>query len=320
LASALERFGALILQKYTWEGKDREPYMWQQASTASLNVLQVAVPYVEKQYDTASEADIARFWRCVVDITHGIVSAHGFQTQQLSNARIVADEAFDIASFNRLKTLILPSLGASAIPDAVRRNFALALFHSSFIYPPQRLDLPSNSIEKAPLQEFYRIRPGRTFDPPPTLRPNMAYTLIDTLFELAESPESDASKPCPRTLLACSISPYLLLRCAISLKGYIADQPLRGLMPQPMPARKVLLHLLLHMVRLHSEPSAIPDPPSIKTVLSTDDASTARHHRRHLEWMFPLIAKAIRVAGKERDDGQVLQALGKVLQEIGQFA
>jgi hypothetical protein len=320
LASALERFGALILQKYTWEGKDREPYMWQQASTASLNVLQVAVPYVEKQYDTASEADIARFWRCVVDITHGIVSAHGFQTQQLSNARIVADEAFDIASFNRLKTLILPSLGASAIPDAVRRNFALALFHSSFIYPPQRLDLPSNSIEKAPLQEFYRIRPGRTFDPPPTLRPNMAYTLIDTLFELAESPESDASKPCPRTLLACSISPYLLLRCAISLKGYIADQPLRGLMPQPTPARKVLLHLLLHMVRLHSEPSAIPDPPSIKTVLSTDDASTARHHRRHLEWMFPLIAKAIRVAGKERDDGQVLQALGKVLQEIGQFA
>lgn len=319
LASALERFGALILQKYMWEGKDREPYMWQQASTASLNVLQVAVPYVEKQYDSASAADIARFWRCVVDITHGIVSAHGFQTQQLSNARILADEAFDIASFTRLKTLILPSLGASAIPDSVRQNFSLALFHSSFIYPPQRLDLPSNSIEKAPLQDFYRIRPGRTFDPPPTLRPNMAYTLIDTLFELAESPESDASQPGPRSLLACSISPYLLLRCAIPLKGYIADQPLRGLMPQPTPARKALLHLLLHMVQLQSEPSAIPDPPSIKTVLSTDGASTERHHRKHLEWMFPLIVKAIQVAGKERDDGQVLQALGKVLQEIGQL-
>lgn len=238
LSSTLERFGTLILQKYIWEGKDREPFMWQQASTASLSVLQVAVPYVEKQYDRASEADIARFWSCVVDITHGIVSAHGFQTQQLPNARIVADEAFDIASFTRLKTLILPSLGASAIPDAVRRNFALALFHSSFIYPPQRLDLPSNLIEKAPLQDFYRIRSGRTFDPPPTLRPNMAYALIDTLFELAESPESDGSKPCPQTLLACSISPYLLLRCAIPLKGYIADQPLRGLMPSPRPHAK----------------------------------------------------------------------------------
>ncbi|CEO60160.1 hypothetical protein PMG11_04799 [Penicillium brasilianum] len=317
LASALERFGALILQKYMWEGKDHEPYMWQKASTASLNVLQVAVPYVEKQYNSSSEADIARFWRCVVDITHGIVSAHGFQTQQLSNERIIADEAFDIASFTRLKTLILPSLGASAIPDSVRQNFALALFHSSFIYPPQRLDLPSNSIEKAPLQDFYRIRPGRTFDPPPTLRPNMAYALIDTLFELAESPESNPSKPCPRTLLACSISPYLLLRCAIPLKGYIADQPLRGLMPQPTPARKALLHLLLHMVQLQSEPSAIPDPPSIKTVLSIDGATKGRHHRKHLEWMFPLIVKAIQVAGKERDDGQVLQALGQVLQEIG---
>lgn len=319
LASALERFGALVLQKYRWEGKDREPFMWQQASTASLNVLQVAVPYVEEQYDSVDSADIARFWRCVVDIAHGIVSAHGFQTQQLSNARIAADEAFDISSFTRLKALILPSLGASAIPDTVRRSFALALFHSSFIYPPQRLDLPSNSIDKVPLQDFYRIRPGRTFDPPPTLRPKMAYILMDTLFELAESPVSDPSKPCPRRLLACSMSPYLLLRCAISLKGYIADQPLRGLMPQPTPARKALLHLLLHMVQLQSDPLAIPDPPSIKTTLSTDEGSNARQHRKHLEWMFPLVVKAIQVSGKERDDGQVLQALGKVLHEIGQF-
>jgi hypothetical protein len=35
--------------------------------------------------------------------------------------------------------------------------------------------------------------------------------------------------------------------------------------------------------------------------------------------MFPLIVKAVQVAGKERDDGQILRALGKVLQELGQF-
>lgn len=57
----------------------------------------------------------------------------------------------------------------------------------------------------------------------------------------------------------------------------------------------------------------------MSTVLSTDDASTARHHRKHLEWMFPLIVKAVQVAGKERDDGQILRALGKVLQALGQF-
>jgi hypothetical protein len=321
LATALEHLRASIKQRYMWQGKDREPYLWQKATTASLNVLQVAVPYVEKQYAESKEAEIARFWQGVVDITDGIVSARGFQTQQLPNTRILSDEAFDIAAFTRLKTLILPSLGASAIPDPVRRDFACALFHSSFIYAPQRFDLPSAPIEKSPLQDFYRVRAGRTFDPPPTLRPKMAYALMDTLFELAGSPDSESKgNPSPQTLLARSISPYLLLRCAVSLKGYIADQPLRGLMPQPTPSRKALLHLLLQMVQLQSEPSAIPDPPAIKTVVATTgDGDFPRHHRKHLEWLYPLIVKAVQVAGKERDDGQVLQALGEVLQETGRF-
>lgn len=321
LASTLERLSALIGQKYTWQGKDREPFLWQKATTASLDVLQVAVPYVEKQYAQANQSETSRFWQCVVDITHGIVSAQGFRTQQLANARILVDESFDVTAFTRLKTLILPSLGAPAIPDTIRRDFAGALFHSSFIYPPSRSDLPSAAIEAAPLHDFYAVRPGRTFDPPPTLRPKMAYLLIDTLFELSTS--SQSTEASPRTLLARSVSPYLLLRCAISLKSYIADQPLRGLMPQPTPARKALLHLLLHMVQLKSEPSAMPDAPAINTV-PTPSAADANgpapsHYRKHLEWLYPLVVRAVRVAGKERDDGQVLQALGTVLQEIGRF-
>jgi hypothetical protein len=322
LATTLERLNGPIGQKYTWQGKDRQPYLWQKASTVSLNVLQVAVPYVEKQYTDANTAEITRFWQCVVDATHGIVSARGFQAQQLPNARIQTDEAFDIASFTRLKTLVLPSLGASAIASSVRRDFAYALFSSSFIYPPQRLDLPATSIEKNPLQDFYKVRSGRTYDPPPTLRPKMAYALMDTLFKLATNADADdASILSPQTLLAQSVSPYLLLRCAMSLKAYIADQPLRGLMPQPTPARKALLHLLVNMVQLRSNPSAIPDPPVLKTVSATTSSKDviSRHHRKHLEWLYPLIVKAVQVAGKERDDGQVLQTLGQALKETGHF-
>lgn len=324
LASSLEHLSTLITQKYRWQGKDREPFLWQKAVTTSLNVLEAAVPYVERHYSGASEKNDTRFWQCVVDITHGIVSARGFQTQRLPNARVLADETFDIAALTRLKTLVLPSLGASAIPEAVRRDFACALFHSSFIYPPQRFDLPSCSIEQDPLKEFYKIRDGRTFDPPPTLRPRIAYVLMDTFFELAANPDSKDTSAAsnPQILLARSISPYLLLRCAVALKCYIADQPLRGLMPQPTPARKALLHLLDHAVKLRSEPSAIPDPPSIKTVTVTVTAEpngNSSHHRKHLEWLYPLVANAIQVAGKERDDGQVLEALGKVLHEIGRF-
>ncbi|CAI7623976.1 unnamed protein product [Penicillium glandicola] len=324
LAKSLAHLSAPIAQKYTWQGKDREPLLWQKATTVSLNVLQVAVPYVEKQYTETSESETSQFWQRVVDITKGIVSARGFQAKQLPNARITADEAFDIKAFTRLKTLILPSLGAAAIPDAVRHDFARALFHSSFIYAPLRFDLPTTGLEDAPLQDFYTVRPGRTFDPPPTLRPAITYVLIDTLFELAAhsqaNSETKSDVPSPHTLLARSISPYLLLRCAVSLKSYIADQPLRGLMPQPTPARKALLHLLLRMVELKSEPSAIPDPPSLKTVSVVEAGDADEHHyRKHLEWIYPLVVRAVQVAGKERDDGQVLQALGKVLQEIGRF-
>ncbi|RJE21326.1 Endosomal peripheral membrane protein [Aspergillus sclerotialis] len=329
LTTALEHLATPITGKYEWQGKDRERNLWQKATTASINIIQVAIPYVEEFYTKSRQSDISRFWECVVDIAQGIVSASGHQILRLPNTSILADESFDITAFKRLKSLIIPSLGASAIPDTIRRDFACALFYSSFIYAPQRFDLPSTPLEKDPLKGIYDVRAGRTFDPPPTLRPNMAYVLIDTMFELASIPpfESTKSDKKDQTLsngsalisLARSISPYLILRCAVSLKTYIADQPLRGLMPQPTPARKALLHLLRGMVELQSEPSAIPESPGIKILPASSDSTVAgdSHHRKHLEWIYPLVVKAVQVAGKERDDGQVLQALGKVLEKVG---
>ena len=318
LTTALQHLSTPIAQKYEWQGKDREPKLWQKATTASLDILQVAIPYVEKQYGKPDQKEISRFWECVVGIVHGIVSARGYRTHQLSMVEILADESFDIAAFHRLKSFMVPSLGAPIIVDNIRRDFACSLFHSSFIYSPQRLDFPDHTtLANEPLKDIYNIRPGRTFDPPPTSRSKMAYVLIDALFELApisSSHQSPSSEVTARHVsLARSVSPYLILRCAVSLRAYIADQPLRGLMPQPTPARNVLLHLLRGMVELQSEPSAIPEPPAIRTVVVDDD----RHVKKHLEWIYPLVLKAVQVAGKERDDGELLEMLGKVLQEIG---
>jgi hypothetical protein len=323
LAAALEHLSNPIVQRYEWPGKDREPSLWQQSTTTSLNILQVAIPYVEAQYEKSTQAEITRFWKCVVDIANGLVSAKGYRTVPIPKASIASDESFDITSFNRLKALIIPALGASIIPDTIRQSFALALLGSSFIYLPKRFDLPA-TLEDDPLKGLYDIRPGRTFDPPPTTRTKMAYAVIDTLFELASAPSTeDPKQASTRILLTRSISPYLILRCAVSLKGYIADQPLRGLIPQPTPARKVLLHLLTGMVHLRSEPSAIPSPPmamSTTAVLEESMPTTQQNHKKHLEWIYPLVVRAVQVAGKERDDGEVLQALGKVLHEVGGFA
>ncbi|PYI12449.1 endosomal peripheral membrane protein [Aspergillus sclerotiicarbonarius CBS 121057] len=328
LATALEHLAHPIVQRYEWSGKDREPSLWRKSTTTALNVLQVAIPYVETHYDNPDQPEIQRFWKQVISIASGIVTARGYRTASLPRATILADESFDMAAFERLKTLIIPSLGASVIPDSIRREFSCALLHSSFIYLPQRFDLPTKSLQDEPLSGIYEIPPGRTFEPPPTSRTKMAYVVIDTLFELASAPTQNAdnhtSQPAARVTLAQSISPYLILRCAVSLKGYIADQPLRGLMPQPTPARKSLLHLLHGMVALHSEPSAIPPLPTTKTASGTPNESASapasnpdQDHKKHLAWIYPLVVRAVPVAGKEQDDGEVLHALGKVLQEVG---
>lgn len=327
LATALKHLSKPVTEKYEWKGKDKEPRLWQKATTNSLDILEVIVPYVEKNYQKADEQEVSRFWECVVDIARGIVSARGYRTQQLSMTETLADETFDIAAFQRLKCLIIPSLGASVIADNYRRDFACALFDSSFVQPPQRFDVPTReTLATEPLKGIYDIRPGRTFDPPPNPRSRMAYVLLDALFELASVPpddKKDSNGPkdqqtqSARVSLARSVSPYLVLRSAVSLRTFIADQPLRGLMPQPAGARKALIHLLHGMVELNSEPNAVPRPP---TAAQTTIENAEQASKNHLEWIYPLVVKAVQVAGKERDDGEVLQMLGRVLQEVGRCA
>ncbi|KAG2419437.1 hypothetical protein HFD88_004233 [Aspergillus terreus] len=329
LTTVLEHLTNPISQRYEWPGKDREPNIWRKSTTASLDILQVAIPYVEKQYEKSSEAEIARFWTCVVDITNAIASARGYRTVAIPKATILADETFDVAAFHRLKALIIPALGASSIPNHIRRSFACAILRSSFIYLPQRSEIPGKALEDEPLQGLYDVRRGRTFDPPATSRVKMAYAVIDTLFDLASAPSTRTVEQCngagletnaaAYVSLAQSISPYVILRCAVSLKGYIADQPLRGLMPQPAPARRALLHLLRGMVNLQSEPSAIPPPPMMRAVTKPSNGAVEDDHKKHLEWIYPLVVQAVQVAGKERDDGEVLHALGKVLHEVGRY-
>ncbi|KAL4861731.1 hypothetical protein BDV12DRAFT_59684 [Aspergillus spectabilis] len=314
VSTALEHLATPIDQRYEWPGKDKEPNLWQKSTMASLDVLRVAIPYVEKQYDTAGESQISRFWQCVAEIANGIIAARGYRNAAIPRHTLLSDEAFDVDAFKTLKSLIVPSLGASVIPDSIRREFACSLLHSSFIYHPQPNDLPTKYRQDGSLEGIYTVRLGRTFDPPPTSRSRMAYAALDTLFELSSSPDKDSStneESLKSILIARSILPHLILRCAVSLKGYIADQPLRGLMPQPTPARKALLHLLHGMVNLQSEPSAVPPPPMTNAISGLD-----RSYKKHLEWIYPLVVQAVQVAGKERDGGEVLRALGEVLREV----
>lgn len=317
LTTALEHLAYPIVRKYAWRGKDREPALWKKATTASLDILRIAIPYVETNEQDRNRQKLSRFWKCVVDITHGIVSGNALSEADISTATVLSDESFDIDAFARLRGLIIPSLGSALIPDKVRRDFACALFTSSLIHTPHRLDVPADVINKEPLRDLYTIRMGRTHDPPPNPRAKIAYVLIDTLFDLSSAYTSAKSSPSSspaRISLAKSISPYLILRSALPLKSYISDQPLRGLMPQPSSNRKELLHLLSKLVELQSEPAAIPDASASSSLPST---GARAKHKKHLGWVYPLVVQSLQVAGRENGDGKVLGALGRVLDEIG---
>ncbi|KAH8902090.1 endosomal peripheral membrane protein [Coniochaeta sp. PMI_546] len=105
--------------------------------------------------------------------------------------------------------------------------------------------------------------------------------------------------------LARTAAPYLILRCALSIRAYIADQPLRGRMPQPLSQRKELTTLLRWLVDLRSEPDAIRDTPNV-------DSDT----RKHLLRLYPLLVAAVQVAGSS-GDGKVLGLIREALDVVG---
>ena len=106
-----------------------------------------------------------------------------------------------------------------------------------------------------------------------------------------------------RIKLAQAAAPYLILRAALPLRMYIADHPLRGCMPQPESQRQELLLVLDELAKLKSEPASIPDAPGVKS-----------KQRKHLHRLYPLLVKAIRVAG---NDLRVFEALVNLTEMVG---
>ncbi|EEA20358.1 Endocytosis and vacuole integrity protein [Talaromyces marneffei ATCC 18224] len=338
LTTALQHLAHPITRKYEWGGKDREQLIWQKATISAIKIIRVTVPYVESKYAASEKSRIISFWSTVVDITRGIISANDYDDLGIPASRIASDEEFDIEAFKSLIPLLIPSLGASNISDSIRRDFACALFRSSLIYLPQRMDTSMDILLENPLHDLYKIRRGRTYDPSPTARSRIAYVLIDTMFTLAQASSLSSTnddQKASRITIARSILPYLILRSFLPLKSYIADQPLRGLLPQPAPAHRELVHVLDRLFTLESEPAAIPDapcgivsspqsmPPSNARGKNSKSNSRSKSHlvySKHLGWVYPLIVKCVRVAGMQKGRGNndvvVLHHLTQILDAV----
>jgi hypothetical protein len=293
LSASLIALSKPITMKYSFEITTKGLSPWKKATTTALAILKATLPMITST--SIVQNDVQSIWTYIIKIANGITAADC--NTQSSPSSVKDDQEFDIASFLTLRDLIIPALGANLVPDKTRRAYTESLFHISIIHAPAPRELPQQNQEL--LASLYQIRNGRTVDPPPSPRTKMSYVCLDELVSLVSVQDSTPA----RIKLAQAAAPYLILRAGLTLRAYIADQPLRGLMPQPLSQRKELVYILKALVKLECEPEAIPDTPGVDG-----------EGRKHLHRLYPLLAKAVRAAAQ---DQEVLEWIGKALDEVG---
>lgn len=293
LASSLAALAKPIVLKYRFPITTKSISPWRQATTSALAILESILPVLTKS--VFRDEAIRSLWTSIVTIGNGITSADTEDAPETVD--IKDDETFDITAFLKLRELITPALGSPTIPDKTRRMYTESLFHMSLIHTPQPQELPQPNQEL--LATLYQQRKGRTVDPTPSSRSKMSYVCFDELISLVTVQDSSES----HIKLAQAAAPYLILRAGLTLRTYIADQPLRGRMPQPLSQRRELLYILKALVKLRCEPDAIPAAPNVES-----------EEKKHLHRLYPLLAKAVRAASR---DQEVLECLGKALDEVG---
>ncbi|KAI8157679.1 Protein MON2-like protein [Colletotrichum sp. SAR 10_70] len=322
-SAALSALSKPVILKYGFPIVTKSAQPWRLSTNTILAVLEATLPQI-RNLEVPRET-LQSIWQMIVEIADGIVSAD--TNVAPPSADLTDDESFDITSFHKLRELIIPSLGAEAIPDTTRRAYAESLFRTTIIHAPSPAEAALLSTSDGTgLASLYTKRNGRTIDPAPTRRQRIAYVCLDELFSLVSVYSEDSVRivvqpptpafPPPRSVLseapqalhiriARTAAPFLILRTALTIRAYIADQPLRGRMPQPLSQRKELLRVLRQLVDLTSASDAIPDTPNVES-----------DGRKHLLRLYPLLVSAVQVAGGSGDEA-VLKLCTEALEVVG---
>ncbi|KAK4162939.1 hypothetical protein QBC43DRAFT_71551 [Cladorrhinum sp. PSN259] len=321
-ATALTALAKPVVLKYQFKIVTRSTYPWREATKSSIAVLEATLPHIRSM--DLPRTIVQNIWEIITSIANGIISANFDNLPSATN--ILDDQEFDISSFHKLRQLIIPFLGAEVILDKTRKTYAEGLFRTSIIHAPapaEALVIYGNSTTDVKgLSSFFKQRNGRTIDPLPTKRILMSLVCLDELFSVVEVHDDETKSSTSEgeskageashelyVRLARTAAPYLILRCALSIRAYVADQPLRGRIPQPLSQRKELTRILKSLVDLKSEPDAIPDTPNVES-----------ETRKHLLRLYPLLISAVHVAGTAGDDkvlGLIREALDVVGGELG---
>ncbi|KAF5718904.1 MON2-like protein [Fusarium globosum] len=322
-SEALKALCKPIELKYGFPTITKSTQPWRLATSTALAILEATLSQITSlELPSGVAQDI---WTTIVAIADGVMSADCSVAPPGTD--FAGDEEFDIASFHKLRELIIPALGAAAVSEKARKAYAESLFKTSVIHAPSP-DEESiiNGTHEKGLAALYAPRAGRTVAVLPTKRVKMAYVACEVLFGLVATKDEPTiviqpptpKSPDPRqshfaespvtlhTRIASTAAPFLIIRCALTLRAYIADQPLRGKMPQPLSQRRELLWILQKLVELKSDKSAIPELDNVES-----------DERKHLLRLYPLIVRASGVVGDEKVGSLLREALEVVGNELG---
>ena len=297
VAKALEDLVIPMGVKYRWTQPGKAPALWQKATSASLAIIEKTLAQMGKL--NIENKMNTRIWTAIANIAHAIMHSDIDEASpQPTFETVEEDEVFDCESMRRLKTMITPLLGSSEIPDVIRHKYMSSLFEVSLIHAVERGDIPEDSHR---LSSLNTLRLGRVRDPEPSSREDMAYLCFRELVFVVGGFSQRQVK------LSQAAAPHLVLRFALPLKAYIVDQPLRGSLPQPLSQVEELLFCLAEVEKLCSLSDAFAQASS----------ANGRDCKANLGLLFPLVVKAVSVAGDKRyGNRKVLAMLERVLVAI----
>ncbi|KAK9356626.1 hypothetical protein V1523DRAFT_357944 [Lipomyces doorenjongii] len=303
LAFALEMLAFPIQAKYNcpaYTSSEDGLTLWMLASNVFIGIVELTIPELEVSFKVDVDQKIA-IWTQITVCTTAIVMSNSTSVGSSTSE----DEQFDIVAYQKLESRIIPCLGDKDLPDKIIEHYISTLFNCSFLYVVIGVSEDKDKdINDRLVEIFSEPLLGSTETLNVLPRQNMSYVCFGSLFSLSAIEEKDSPE---RRRLAEATLPYLLLRCALILHRFAADQPLRGHVPAPRLQRKELIYILSQLLQLTNHCTS----PNNSTGELKNEVST---NYRPLLRLFPLLSKGILVS---KGDYDVLHLLQAVFEKIG---
>lgn len=322
---ALAALAHCIKLKYTSTKQGKSPYVWASATSTAITILEQLLS-ASREFDLESDI-LEGLYNVAVDISIAIASAD--LSSPPDNKQLLDDETFDLTALQSvLRYLVTYSLnqesparsstwlGSATLPEELRQRLFTALAWTSLIHEPASAIPSSNTIDNTPsphpLSLVTKIRPGRTYNPSFSPRLRMCYFCLDQLVNIVDTSSNSNTHATGAAstglTLARTAFPYLVLRLAIPMQRYIADQPLRGRMPTPQSQRLELLYALRKAKELRCTIDMGFPSTKIRGRLDADTIEEGKRatgsinsDKQHLEWLAPLASKLGRLARHDRE-------------------